>query len=230
MQHKLGIILSSAATISICYLVSGCSSHNYEYKTPNISYNSVYLSLKVSGTAIDSLEDVNTAYIYAYDKSGARVTFSSSQKPLLQDKRYSYSLFCPATATTTTIDFFNANGDFIGCTTVALPELGKDLNKDVDVDSVYDKEAAQKKYSFVLHEKSANKDIGGEIELDAVLKTPVGEQIVTRNQDIDWSSTDIAVIRSYYGEGVYEVVGSGTADAEALYNDVFKASRSYTIL
>lgn len=223
------VIALSAVTLGICGILSGCSSSHYSYKTPNIDYTSVYLSLKVDEKELDKLEDVSSANIYAYNSSGVRVSYTSSAKPLLTKGRYSYSFFCAATAKNATIDFFNSKGDFIGCTTIALPELGKHLNEDVDINKLYDEKAALSSYTLKIRELSAEKVKGGNINLEAVLKTPNGEQFVTDNTySIDWSSSDIGVIHSS-GNGIFTVVDSGKATITVEYNGVFSDSKNYTI-
>lgn len=224
------VIALSAVTLGLCGILSGCGSSHYSYKVPKLDYNSVYLSLRINDKQFEEIEDISQANIYAYNSSGVRVSNTSSATPIVTNGRYCYSFFCAATAKSATIDFFNSKGEFVGCTTVALPELGKNLNEDVDINKLYDKKAALSAYTLKIKELSADKEKGGNIDLEAVLKTPSTEQIVTDNTySIDWYSSDIGVIHSS-GNGIFTVVDSGQATLTVEYNGVFSASKNYTIL
>lgn len=230
--------LNKAAALSVvalgfCALLGGCSHNSYhaKYELPDyVEYSSVYLTLNVNDQAFNKLDNVNATNIYAYNSSGARVSATTGVfNPKVVDGRYKFNFFCNAKATTITLDYIDANGDFAGCSTVTLPEMGKKYSEVIDVDKIYDKTSAPKSYSLNIKELASEKKQGGTINLEAVLKTPCGEQYVTDNIGyIDWSSSDVGVLYSL-GSGTYKVMASGKADAIVEYNTIFSATKKYII-
>ena len=190
------IIALSAVTLGLCGVLGGCSpsSHHYSYETPDyINYSSVYLSLKINDQLFEKLQNITSTNIYAYNSSGARVSASTGiYTPKAVKGNYTFTFFCNTNAQTLTLDYFDVNGDFLGCSTVSLPELGENFSEGVDVEKIYDKTAATNAYTLKIRELSATKEVNGKISLD---KNYIGK-------DCSWSF-------NYDGKSIEIVVKNG---------------------
>lgn len=216
-----------AVTLLLSALVAGCSTSHYKKNMPSIDYSSVQLSLNVKASEMEKYKIASYAE-YAYGENGARLSNSQGVLTAKYKDRYNLLFFCDATATSATVDFYDAEDNFVGCATVKLPSMGKDLNVSVDIDTITPASAVPSKYSLEIKELSSSPVVGGDINLEAILTTPEGKQVVTDNSAAEFISSD-NTIASGMGNGSFHVLATGNVTLTVKYNQVFNTSKSYTI-
>lgn len=217
-----------AVTLLLSALVAGCSTNNYKKHLPSIDYSSVNLSLNVKASEIEKYKITSYAE-YAYGENGARLSKNQGVLSAKYNDRYNLLFFCDATATSATVDFYDAEDNFVGCSTVKLPSMGKELNVGVDIDTIIPASAVPGKYHLDIKELSSTPEVGGDINLEAILTTPEGKQIVTDNNTAAEFLSSDPLVASSMNNGSYSVLSTGSVTLTVKYNTILEAKKSYTI-